>query len=159
VVGNRGLELKFGKLGAQRASESIALTTAIDAAGKDRRVGSVANHVVIVHGPEGTAPLVLDIIPLPSRALIATFDARVLVLARGIGANGDRRRSTLLQSVYGMTAAETEIALQLTQGKAPEAIAKQRNVSVGTVRAQIKALLAKAGVSRQVELVARLNQL
>lgn len=29
----------------------------------------------------------------------------------------------------------------------------------GTVRAQIKALLAKAGVSRQVELVARLNQL
>jgi DNA-binding CsgD family transcriptional regulator len=58
-----------------------------------------------------------------------------------------------------MTTAETEIALQLAQGKPPEAIAKQRNVSVGTVRAQIKALLAKAGVSRQVELVARLNQL
>jgi DNA-binding NarL/FixJ family response regulator len=49
--------------------------------------------------------------------------------------------------------------IQLAQGKLPEPIAKQRNVSIGTVRAQIKALLAKAGVSRQVELVARLDQL
>jgi DNA-binding CsgD family transcriptional regulator len=159
VASNRGLELKLGKLGAQRAVESAALTTAIEAAGKDRRVSASANHVVIVHGPDGTQPLVLDVIPLPSRTLLATFDARVLVLARGIGFNGDRRRSTLLQTVYGMTAAETEIALQLAQGKSPEAIANQRNVSIGTVRAQIKALLAKAGVSRQVELVARLNQL
>jgi DNA-binding CsgD family transcriptional regulator len=159
VAGNRGLELKLGKLNAVRAAESAALATAIEAAGKERRVGAAANHVVIVHGPEGVQPLVLDVIPLPSRTLVPTFDARVLVLARGMGANGDRRRSALLQSVYGMTAAETEIALQLAQGKLPEAIAKQRNVSIGTVRAQIKALLAKAGVSRQVELVARLNQL
>jgi DNA-binding CsgD family transcriptional regulator len=159
VAGNRGLELRFGKLAALRTSESAALTTAIEAAGKDRRVGAAAHHVVVVHGPEGMPPLVLDIIPLPSRALLATFDARALVLVRGIGANGDKRRSALLQSVYGMTAAETEIALQLAQGKLPEAIAKQRNVSIGTVRAQIKALLPKAGVSRQVELVARLNQL
>jgi DNA-binding CsgD family transcriptional regulator len=159
VAGNRGLELKLGKLGALRGAESAALTTAIEAAGKDRRVGAAANHVAIVHGPEGAQPLVLDIIPLPSRTLFETFDARVLVLVRGIGAHGDRRRSALLQSVYGMTAAETEIALQLAQGKLPEAIAKQRNVSIGTVRAQIKALLPKAGVSRQVELVARLNQL
>ena len=159
VSGNRGLELKFSRLGALRAIESAALAAAIEAAGKDRRVSASANHVVIVHGSEGTQPLVLDIIPLPSRALVSAFDARVLVLVRGMGANGERRRSTLLQSVYGMTTAETEIALQLAQGKLPEAIAQQRNVSIGTVRAQIKALLAKAGVSRQVELVARLNQL
>ena len=159
VAGNRGLELKLGKLSASRAAESTALTTAINAAGNDRRVSAAANHVVILHGPEGTLPLALDIIPLPSRTLHPTFDARVLVLARGMGANGDRRRSALLQTVYGMTAAETEIALQLAHGKLPEAIATQRNVSIGTVRAQIKALLAKAGVSRQVELVARLNQL
>jgi DNA-binding CsgD family transcriptional regulator len=159
VAGNRGLELKLGKLSALRAAESAALTMAIEAASKDRRVGAVAHHVAVVHGPEGTQPLVLDVIPLPNRTLASTIDARVLVLVRGIGANGDRRRSALLQSVYGMTAAETEIALQLAQGKLPEAIAQQRNVSIGTVRAQIKALLAKAGVSRQVELVARLNQL
>lgn len=158
VTGNCGLELKFSRLGAGRGTESVALATAIEAASRDRRVSSAASHVVIVHGPDGTQPLVLDIIPLPNRTLISAFEARVLVLVRGVGANGDRRRSALLQSAYGMTTAETEIALQLTQGKLPEAIARQRNVSVGTVRTQIKALLAKAGVSRQVELVARLNQ-
>jgi DNA-binding CsgD family transcriptional regulator len=57
-----------------------------------------------------------------------------------------------------MTSAETDIALQLSEGKSAEAIAENRGVSVGTVRAQIKALLAKAGLSRQIELVARLNQ-
>jgi DNA-binding CsgD family transcriptional regulator len=31
-------------------------------------------------------------------------------------------------------------------------------VAVGTVRAQIKSMLAKLGVSRQVEFVARLNE-
>jgi DNA-binding CsgD family transcriptional regulator len=159
VSGNRGLELKLGKLVAARVAESTALTTAIEAAGNDRRVGAAANHVVILHGAEGAQPLVLDIIPLPTRSLLSKFDARVLVLARGMGASGDRRRGALLQTVYGMTTAETEIALQLAQGKLPDAIAIQRNVSIGTVRAQIKALLAKAGVSRQVELVARLNQL
>jgi DNA-binding CsgD family transcriptional regulator len=159
VKGNLGLELKLGKLGALRAVDSVALNTAIEAAGRDRRVGAPANHIVVVHGPEGAQPLVLDIIRLPSRTLLSALDTRVLVLVRGMGAGGERRRSALLQSVYGMTAAETEIALQLAQGKLPEAIARQRNVSIGTVRAQIKALLAKAGVSRQVELVARLNQL
>lgn len=159
VACNRGLELKLGKLSASRAAESVTLANAIEAAGKERRVGASASHVAIVHGAEQAQPLVLDVLPLPSRALVSTFDARVLVLVRGVGANGDKRRSTLLQTIYGMTAAETEIALQLAQGKLPEVIAKQRNVSIGTVRAQIKALLAKAGVSRQVELVARLNQL
>jgi DNA-binding CsgD family transcriptional regulator len=81
---------------------------------------------------------------------------RVIV---GFGTTEEERRRVILQSVYGMTAAETEIAVQLSTGKTVEAIAQARTVGIGTVRGQIKALLAKAGVSRQVELVARLNQL
>jgi hypothetical protein len=34
-----------------------------------------------------------------------------------------------------------------------------QEVAVGTVRAQIKAIFAKTGVNRQIELVARLSQL
>jgi hypothetical protein len=37
--------------------------------------------------------------------------------------------------------------------------AKHHHVSIGTVRAQIKTILAKVGVKRQAELTARLNQL
>ena len=50
------------------------------------------------------------------------------------------------------------IALQLAQGKTTETIAQERKVVVGTVRAQIKSLLSKLGVNRQVELVATLNE-
>ena len=58
----------------------------------------------------------------------------------------------------GFTSAETDIALQLARGQSTEAIAQHRKVAVGTVRAQIKSMLAKLGVSRQVEFVARLNE-
>jgi DNA-binding CsgD family transcriptional regulator len=123
-------------------------------------VGAPASRTAFVHGPDsGEPPLTIDVIRLPSRMLPFRFDARVLLLVRGTNKDGEHRRGAVLQSVYGMTAAETEIALQLAQGKTPEAIAQHRRVSIGTVRGQIKALLAKAGVNRQIELVARLNQL
>ena len=72
---------------------------------------------------------------------------------------GDARKAALLQGVYGLTSAETDIALQIARGQSTELISQQRKVAVGTVRAQIKSMLAKVGVSRQVELVARLNEL
>lgn len=52
-----------------------------------------------------------------------------------------------------------EVALQVAHGQTAESIAAARGIVVGTVRAQIKRLLAKLGVKRQVELVARLSQL
>ena len=62
----------------------------------------------------------------------------------------------LLQLVYGFTAREAEIARQLAAGLSPESIAAERQVSIGTVRAQIKQLLHKAGVRRQMDLIRQL---
>jgi len=76
------------------------------------------------------------------------------------GARGSNaRRAVTLQAVYALTSAESEIAQQLAAGQSTEFIAANRGVAVGTVRAQIKAIMAKIGVSRQVELVVRLSQL
>jgi DNA-binding CsgD family transcriptional regulator len=160
VTSERGLELKLGRLTARLPAEAVALADAIRAAATERRALVPASRVVVVHssGPD-MAPLAIDVIPLPSRSLPIVFDASVLVLLRGFGTTDDDRRRAILQSVYGMTVAETDIALQLCLGRTPEAIARARNVGVGTVRGQVKTLLAKAGVSRQIELVARLNQL
>jgi DNA-binding CsgD family transcriptional regulator/phage tail protein X len=159
VASDRGIEMKLGKLTARQPTEANALADAITAAATERRALSPATRVIVVHGADKKAPLAIDVIPLPSRCLPLAFDARVLILVRGFGTPDEERRRVILQSVYGMTAAETEIALQLSTGKTVEAIAQARTVGIGTVRGQIKALLAKAGVSRQVELVARLNQL
>lgn len=162
VTKGRGLQLKLGKLSAANPAEAQALSDAIREAAIERKpVAAPFERTVIVHAAEpAAAPLVVDIIPLPHHQFEFNFAPRVLVLIRGaaVGA-ADKRRAAILQSVYGMTAAETQIALQLFAGKTPDAIAASRDVSVGTVRAQIKALLAKAGANRQIELVARLSRL
>jgi DNA-binding CsgD family transcriptional regulator len=154
VRGRGGLELRNQRLRAARDAEDKALSEAIEAACRGLQgPASPLARTVIVHGEP--LPLVLDVMSLPSVAL--EFDARprAVVIVRG-SRGGEARKAALLQSVYGLTAAETSVALQVAQGKSAEAIAQERQVAVGTVRAQIKSLLAKLGVSRQVELVARL---
>jgi DNA-binding CsgD family transcriptional regulator len=156
----RGLQLKEGRLRAALASDAKELEDAIGAAaiGRIRPGPPLMRTVVVRSGENDLAPIVLDVIALPPQTTEFSFMPRVLVVARGSKA-ANERRAAILQTAYGMTSAESDIALQLCSGKPPEAIAAARKVAVGTVRAQIKALLAKAGAKRQIELVARLNQL
>jgi DNA-binding CsgD family transcriptional regulator len=58
-----------------------------------------------------------------------------------------------------LTSTEIQIAEYLAQGQSAELIAAKRGVSVETVRTQIKAIMAKLGVTRQVEVVVRLGEL
>lgn len=59
-----------------------------------------------------------------------------------------------LQSLFGVTAAEAAIAKGLGDGLSLKEIAEERNVSLGTVRAQVKFLSQKMGCRRQSEIVA-----
>jgi DNA-binding CsgD family transcriptional regulator len=101
--------------------------------------------------------LVLDVFPLASRSVGFNFDPRVLIVARG--SRGSTRRAAVLQAAYALTPAEIRIAQLLAEGQSAELIAARRGVAVGTVRAQIKTIMAKVGVRRQVELVVRLTEL
>lgn len=147
MVANDGvLQLRMGRLHASNPLDTKALNDAIDAA-----TTSVSLTVVMMNDGPYTSPLVFDVIGVRA-------SPRVLVVARG-GNAASERRARLLQTVYRLTSAEADIALQLSTGKTVDAIAASRGVAVGTVRVQIKAVLAKVGVSRQMELVARLSQL
>ena len=160
VQTNRGLQLKEGRLRACQALDAKELDDAIGIAAKGRARPSapLLRTVIVRSGEPDLAPLVLDVIALPPQATELTFMPRVLVVARG-SKTAIERKAAILQAAFGMTSAESDIALQLCAGKTPENIATARKVTVGTVRAQIKALLPKTGVKRQIELVARLNQL
>jgi DNA-binding CsgD family transcriptional regulator len=155
----RGISLRNQKMRAFHDEDDKALSDAIERAAQGlQRLGAPATQTLVVRDQnESISPLVLDVMLLPSAAREFTSGPRVLVVARGSRGN-DSRKAAILQSIYGFTSAETDIALQLAQGKATEAIAQERGVAIGTVRAQIKSLLAKLGVSRQVELVARLSE-
>lgn len=162
--GARGLQLRAGRLRASLPADAQALNDAIEHAVSKlerRSVTAPRNSTVLVRrSAQDATPLVLDVIALPQHRFGFTFVPRVLVLLRGEGANAaNERRTAILRSVYGMTAAETDIALELLAGKSPEDIAAGRAASVATVRTQIKSVLTKAGARRQIELVARLGRI
>ncbi|SER72547.1 hypothetical protein SAMN04490244_102298 [Tranquillimonas rosea] len=57
-----------------------------------------------------------------------------------------------LQATLGLTQAEAEITLALTEGHLVEEIAQDRGVSVHTVRNQIKTAVGRCGLRRQLDL-------
>ena len=64
-----------------------------------------------------------------------------------------------LERLFGLTRAEAELSVQLTEGKTLEVIASGRNVSVETVRTQLRATFKKAGIHRQSELVCLISRM
>jgi DNA-binding CsgD family transcriptional regulator len=157
---DRGLCLKMNGLCADNLVESQAIDDAIAAAAlAHTQPGPPKHRTIVVRGGRSEGPpLVLEIIPLPRPEYELDPDPRVLVVARGMKVPSERR-AAVVQAAYALTVAETQIAMQLGAGETPQAIAAARGVAVGTVRAQIKTICAKLGVSRQAELVARLNDL
>ncbi|MFT4102020.1 MAG: LuxR C-terminal-related transcriptional regulator [Burkholderiaceae bacterium] len=60
---------------------------------------------------------------------------------------------------FGLTSAQARVAAELATGKTIKRIAFELGVSVNTVRHHVKAIFAKTGTNRQVELVQMLGRL
>lgn len=58
-----------------------------------------------------------------------------------------------LKSVYGLTQSEAELLLRMVQGETLAEISEARNVTLHTVRAQLKAVFAKTDTNRQASLI------
>ncbi len=75
-----------------------------------------------------------------------------LVMVRDTERPAPNLRLTI-QSLYQLTNAETEVTMALVRGETPEEYAEARAISITTVRTQIRSILSKAGVRRQIDLV------
>jgi len=64
-----------------------------------------------------------------------------------------------LQKMFGLTSAETQLAMRLAQGDAPLEIARSWRLSRTTIRSQLASLFAKTETKRQGELVALLGRI
>ena len=67
--------------------------------------------------------------------------------------------SAVLQKMFGLTAAETSLAIQLTRGGSLAEIARAQGISITTARTQLSSIFAKTNTSRQAELVALLARI
>jgi len=65
----------------------------------------------------------------------------------------------VLAATYGMTPAETRIAINLYEGKSLKQTADRYGISLETVKVQLKGLFRKTATHRQSQLIALLSQL
>jgi DNA-binding NarL/FixJ family response regulator len=137
-----------GALTAPNPADAIAIAAALAAAGSAPRTAAPIS--IALTGDR--RPQILDIVALPHLPWTLSFRPRLLVLVRRSDTHASA--SSLLQRAYALTGAEADIAVRLALGEARAAIAGAREVSLDTVRSQIKAVFAKLGVARETELAA-----
>lgn len=87
-----------------------------------------------------------------------SFAPQVLIVARGPRGT-ELQKSAMLKTIYGLTPAECVIALRLASGRSGDQIALGRTSTVGTVRGQVKSVLLKIGLSKQIEFPVIIAQL
>lgn len=103
---------------------------------------------------EGGSPAIAHLVPVRGEARDLFGGGMVLLLITPVGrrAEVDAR---LVQGLFDLTPAEAQVAAHLLGGRTVAEIAARNRVSVETVRAQVKAVLAKSGARRQAEFVGR----
>lgn len=100
------------------------------------------------------APLILHLITQPQTTAAAT---RLLVLIDpGQPARID---AAVVQNLFGLTAAESTLAVRLARGERVQAIARARGVTIGTVRTQLRTIFGKTRTKSQAGLVLLLARL
>ena len=99
--------------------------------------------------------------PIDYGLLLATVDARLRQIARIRSAHqeeGTGIDAATLSASYGLTPAETRIAVALSEGRQLAQIAVDFSISRTTVAFHMRNIFQKTGTSRQAELVALLLQ-
>jgi DNA-binding CsgD family transcriptional regulator len=144
-----GLMLQRRRLAARRPADQSALQAALDRALAPD--GTEASGV-LVHRAEGR-PYELSVLS----ASVGGQRQIVVVVTDPETCNAGLRER--IRGLYGLTAAEAEVAEHLALGLSPAQIADHRLVSAGTIHSQLKAIFLKLGCRRQSELVAMISSL
>lgn len=103
------------------------------------RLPAPHGEVQVFVAPGGSAPS--SPFPTHAAALFVTDMARPMALAEQ------------LRTVYGASPAEAALGEALANGKSLKEFATERDVSLNTVKSQLKALSMKVGAKRQVDVV------
>lgn len=146
-----------GQLAAQAAWSAADLRRALRAAQAAAEAADVAGLrapcLVAIERPSGRKPLLVSAFPCDASPPARTSAPGVLVLINDPEAHQDSLAQHLVQ-LWELTAQEARVGLQLLGGKSASQIAAEHQVSLNTVRTQIKSLLLKTDTRRQSEFIA-----
>lgn len=153
VAANDGLTLNDGQPSAAYAYGRLALRKLIDRATRPELLDRLGASLFLQR-PSRKRPLSVFVTPVTGSEALATGSAAIIFVsdpASSIGDGADR-----LRRAYGLSPAETGVAISLCEGKSVKQISDALQVSQNTVRTQLKSILAKTNVHRQAELVTTL---
>jgi DNA-binding CsgD family transcriptional regulator len=147
-----GLQASRAGIRAEREPESDLLTKTIsEACSRSISNGPSVGGTMLV-SRRGRPPL--QILVCPTRnSPIGLSRAVAAVAFVNDPLQQQRPPQEVLRVLYGLSPAESRVALLLGDGRAPREIANIVGVTDNTVRSQIKSIFSKTGVKRQGELV------
>jgi DNA-binding CsgD family transcriptional regulator len=146
------LTVHEGRLAARHPADDTRLVAAL----KPLQPGD-APPELILRGPEYCPGVRLGVTPVSGVNMPVFFDvthtarAAFMVTATALGPSLQN-----LMASYGLTRAEAEVSLLLTQGLRAAQIATRRETSTATVNTQLKHIYAKVGVDGHVGLLVKL---
>jgi DNA-binding CsgD family transcriptional regulator len=106
----------------------------------------------------GEQPRQVFVTPLPAASPFTQDWQTPLALVLVMEAGKNVSALQLLGKLYDLSPAELRVAAALLAGKSPEEYALEADVTINTVRTQLKNLFQKTGTHRQSELVAVLSK-
>ena len=92
-------------------------------------------------------------------ARLITIDQPAAVLSIASAKVLAEQRGHRLMTEYGLTKAETAVAINTARGDGRAAVAARLNIHESTVRSHLSAVFNKTGVHRQAELAVLVGQL
>ena len=122
----------------------------------DARCPVATGRSLVVRGDPDRLPFALHVAPISRQARDLFGDHAALVFIAD-GSNRSVPNADLIRTLFDLTVAEARVARRLAAGATPADIAEAHNVSLGTVRSQLKSVFAKTNVERQSDLVRLLS--
>lgn len=155
---NGGLSVRDGFLTAEDPSENDRLQKLVGRALPGLARPAVAGSATIVHLPGGPR-LVLHASPLKGWQGIASIDSIAAIVLIVDPSAQNQIDPGLLQDALGLTQTESHVALLLASGLSVSQVALSTGRKESTVRWHMKHIFEKQGISRQAQLVRRVQAL
>jgi DNA-binding CsgD family transcriptional regulator len=149
-----GLTVVRRGLQTNRPDETARLRGLIASALTAERLSEYgAGGAMAVSRSDDRAPLNVLVAPLSSSRLVLSESRAQCVLFVGDPESEDAPDDQILRQFYGLTSAESRLAVHLMSGAGLKTAADELSVSLNTARTHLKRLFEKTQTTRQAELV------
>jgi DNA-binding CsgD family transcriptional regulator len=147
ISNHPGLVISGGRLRARNRNHEAKLQEAVDWAYQLSQRASPPTaarlaRAVVLGEDDNAAPLFCWVLVEDGKILVSFNDDQML-----------KRRVAAAQGIYGLTAAQTQVAQLLAQGHDPSLAAEKLGVSINTVRTHVQRMFDKTGAHSQSALV------